>query len=1061
MRLFKVIYFFLTLLIFINLDFNSKANTPSTDQISDKDLVALIDKVPPPPKNINDVIKLLDNSKSDIQAVEKYKQIASSKPDPSLKGVQLFEYHQRQFEALEQLGLVKELEQNCLRGIEIAKELYKELSSDAADQIYFNAETNCLNFHSIEGDRKKALERIEPLLKHPYVQKMSGWELTLLYFKIDNLTLLGDLNSAQEAVKDVDRLIGRMRGFRSWPDWSYHWTYQAEQAKGNYFMLAGKPQEAELNFVRALNAMNTRIKYNNQVGNDPNAKINQKEQMLSFKAYCLATVGISLQSQRKLVEAEYYLRESLKIYLSLGGKNSSRVARAVARLSQVVTEQGRFEEGNILAQYSLKSNLESGLTDKSLAVIQSKKAVASTLVNVEKYSEALNYFSSIRTTIQSDEFLKKHFGSGSIGDLDEVIALIFTKNYTKAETLAQSIFETEKNKVGPTHPRTVLAQGFYAVTLNEQKKSEEAKKNFKTSIPILIEQVRNDSETTNISQKAQRRFALIAESYMELLFAEAKLNKSLENNLASEAFLLADLARGSSVQKALSQSTARSSSKDKRLLELARTEQDLQRRINSLNELLLNISQAGASASSQDKIRNDISNLRAERNSVKKDIESRYPEYFDLVEPKPITIERTAKILNANEVLITWYFGERQSFIWAIHQSGLSNFSTLSVTKKDIAKDVNTLRKALDPGVGSVDEIPAFDVVLSNKLYNQIIKPIEQSLTGKNLLISVPHESLGQLPISVLLTEKINQPPKGSSALKDYQNAPWLIRKIAISQLPSVNALASLRGVKTEKNNNQSFIAFADPYFSKAQATAATKKIEVTQAVNTRGKPLNLRSAPKTSKVSSAELALLPALPDTSIEVNEIAKVLNAKPEDIFLNQHASVKKVLETDFSKKSIVMFSTHGLVPGELNGLTQPALALSSPEVTGEKDSDGLLTMDKILELKLNADWVVLSACNTASSDSSSEAVSGLGRAFFYAGARALLVSNWPVDTVSSRDLMVDLFKRQNNQEKIAKPEALKQAMLNIADKGAARIEGTNIVSYFYSHPLFWAPFVIVGD
>ncbi|NKA00985.1 MAG: CHAT domain-containing protein, partial [Proteobacteria bacterium] len=652
-------------------------------------------------------------------------------------------------------------------------------------------------------------------------------------------------------------------------------------------------------------------------------------------------------------------------------------------------------------------------------------------------------------------------GAGSLGDLDEVIALIFTKNYSKAETLAQSIFETEKNKVGPTHPRTVLAQGFYAITLNEQKKSEEAKKNFKTAIPILIEQVRNDSETTNISQKAQRRFALIVESYMELLFAEAKLNKSLENNLVSEAFLLADLARGSSVQKALSQSTARSSSKDKRLLELARTEQDLQRKINSLNELLLNISQAGASASSQDKIRNDISNLRVERNSVKKDIESRYPEYFDLVEPKPITIERTAKILNANEVLITWYFGERESFVWAIQQSGLHSYANIKVTKKDIARDVKTLRKSLDPGVSSVDDIPAFDVNLSNKLYTVLIKPVEQSLIGKNLLISVPHDSLGQLPISVLLTEKTKQPVKGADALKDYQNFPWLIRKISISQLPSVNALAALRGVKIERNDVQNFVAFADPYFSKAQATSASTKLDTAQAVNTRGKPLNLRSAPKTSKVSSAELALLPALPDTSVEVQEIGKVLNAKPEDIFLNQHASVKQVLETDFSKKNIIMFSTHGLVPGELNGLTQPALALSTPDVTGEKESDGLLTMDKILELKLNADWVVLSACNTASSDNSSEAVSGLGRAFFYAGARALLVSNWPVDTVSSRELMVDLFKRQNNQEKISKPEALRQAMLNIADKGAARIGNTNAVSYFYSHPLFWAPFVMVGD
>ncbi|NKA17530.1 MAG: tetratricopeptide repeat protein, partial [Alphaproteobacteria bacterium] len=417
---------------------------------------------------------------------------------------------------------------------------------------------------------------------------------------------------------------------------------------GHYLMLAGKASEAELSYARALNAMDIRIKYNNIAGNNPNAKLNQKEQMLSFKAYMLSLVANSLQAQKKLIEAEYYHRESLKIYLGLGGKNSIRVARQIARLSSVVTEQGRFEEGNILAQYSLKSYIEAGLPDKALNVISSKKAVASTLVNIEKYSEALNYFTAIKSTINSDEFLKKYFGE--LGDLDEVVALIFTKNFQKAETVAQSIFENEKSKVGSNHPRTVLAQAFYAVTLQEQKKIEEAKKNFKEAIPSLIEQIRNDSETSNISKKSQRRFSLIAESYINLLFAEAKLDKNSEKNLVSEAFLLADLARGSSVQKALAQSTARTSFKDKRLAELARSEQDLQRKINSLNELLLNISQAGGSSSTQDKIRNDILNIRSERDSVKKDIEFRYPEYFDLVEPKPITIEKTAKILNQNEV---------------------------------------------------------------------------------------------------------------------------------------------------------------------------------------------------------------------------------------------------------------------------------------------------------------------------------------------------------------------------------------------------------------------------
>ena len=142
-----------------------------------------------------------------------------------------------------------------------------------------------------------------------------------------------------------------------------------------------------------------------------------------------------------------------------------------------------------------------------------------------------------------------------------------------------------------------------------------------------------------------------------------------------------------------------------------------------------------------------------------------------------------------------------------------------------------------------------------------------------------------------------------------------------------------------------------------------------------------------------------------------------------------------------------------------LTQPALAMSSPEVTGDQD-DGLLTMDKVIALKLDADWVVLSACNTAAGEGSgSEAISGLGRAFFFAGAKALLVSNWPVDSVASRQLMTDLFKRQQLNQGLPKSEALRQAMLYQVDQGGMK-EGQTM-KYSYAHPLFWAPFVVVGD
>ena len=98
-----------------------------------------------------------------------------------------------------------------------------------------------------------------------------------------------------------------------------------------------------------------------------------------------------------------------------------------------------------------------------------------------------------------------------------------------------------------------------------------------------------------------------------------------------------------------------------------------------------------------------------------------------------------------------------------------------------------------------------------------------------------------------------------------------------------------------------------------------------------------------------------------------------------------------------------------------------------MANDPDNDGLLTMGEILGLKLDADLVVLSACNTGSGEGAgAEAVSGLGRAFFYAGTRALLVSNWPVETTSAKALISELFKRQAANDNLSRAEALRQSM-----------------------------------
>jgi len=249
--------------------------------------------------------------------------------------------------------------------------------------------------------------------------------------------------------------------------------------------------------------------------------------------------------------------------------------------------------------------------------------------------------------------------------------------------------------------------------------------------------------------------------------------------------------------------------------------------------------------------------------------------------------------------------------------------------------------------------------------------------------------------------------------------------------------LRTLRQLPPGKPGRGELVAFGDPYFNRdqqAEAEAADTKVQVADAGGnvTRGGPLKRRNSPKLDGVDSAELALLPRLPDTADELKSIAAALQADPSKVlFLGKNATEGAVKTMNLSGFRIIAFATHGLVPGELNGLTQPALALSSPVVTGEA-GDGLLTMEEILGLKLDADWVILSACNTgAGAGAGAEAASGLGRAFFYAGTRALLVTNWSVHSQSARQLVTDLFKRQADDPKIGRSEALRQAMIALVD------------------------------
>jgi CHAT domain-containing protein len=198
----------------------------------------------------------------------------------------------------------------------------------------------------------------------------------------------------------------------------------------------------------------------------------------------------------------------------------------------------------------------------------------------------------------------------------------------------------------------------------------------------------------------------------------------------------------------------------------------------------------------------------------------------------------------------------------------------------------------------------------------------------------------------------------------------------------------------------------------------------------------------------------LSPLPDTAGELRAMAAALGAGENETLLQQRASEAALLNLDLSQYRVIAFATHGLVAGELGGLAEPALVLTPPANQAGDQDDGLLTASEVARLKLDADWVVLSACNTAAGDGSPDAdgLSGLAKAFFYAGSRALLVSHWPVLSEAAVRLTTATFASLRANPGEGRAVALQLAMLALQQGGGKA---------YFAHPMFWAPFVVVGE
>ena len=999
-----------------------------------------------PPRSISDITAILDQQKPDEAKVAELRKTADA-PTPNLSGNALAAFHYKRAQARVLLGRSDALEDAEAAVTHGKNSDYK--NEGARYEILLSRRLRD------SGESKRATAIVVKQIA-AFSNQTKGKLFGLFYNQTLTSIRNGDISAAESYVARSRALLAESR---KWPVYNIYGTsYQAfyEDGLARVEEARGRLKEAEEAYGKASAFYTATLKYFPQWESVP-----ADGEMERYADWALAFQGRAKVKQGRVGEGEADVRRALLSRLSKSGKFHADTAGVLGVLVYVLQEQGRYAEADQLQRQVIDVYQGLGYAPESAQLVNANIFLAQLLNLEKKPDEATKLFDQIDVWTAKWEPARRERANGGLA---RVSILLGQRKFEQALEAAQRAYERERNSSGEKSFNTAVARGYYATALARNAKPAEALAAFKESIPVLLSTSGgSDDDSGSTAAARESRIRFVVEGYIRTL----ALNPSA--GVAEDTFGLADVLRGQSVQRALQASSIRSAAKNPELAALVRTSQDTDKRIGAavatLNNLL-SLSPGERDDKAVKITQAEIVSLQATKAQALKDIAKKFPDYGNLTNPPPPGTSDLQKLLTADETMLSFYFGQYDSFVWALKKEGAVQFARINMTVGDLNAKVTKLREALEPQAAMISDIPPFDLKLASELYDTLLKPTEATWKTTRNLIVVTNGALGLLPLSLLPTTAAEVKTDDDPLFASYRNVPWLARTHAVTLVPSSSALQTLRKLPPSKPSRQELIAFGDPYFSQEQANEVSnpdtvKVADVSGSNLTRGAPLRRRNSPQLDKANSANLAMLPRLPDTSEELKSIAAALQADPSKVLnLGKDANEQKVKTMDLSGFKVIAFATHGLVPGELDGLNQPALALSAPGLS-ETEGDGLLTMEEILSLKLDADWVVLSACNTgAGAGAGAEAASGLGRAFFYAGTRALLVTNWSVHSQSARELVTDLFKRQADDPKLTRGEALRQAMMALADgPGYAGTDGKT--EFAYAHPLFWAPYSIIGD
>jgi CHAT domain-containing protein len=465
---------------------------------------------------------------------------------------------------------------------------------------------------------------------------------------------------------------------------------------------------------------------------------------------------------------------------------------------------------------------------------------------------------------------------------------------------------------------------------------------------------------------------------------------------------------------------------------LLQRERELTQVLNAKAQREMQRKVSKASAEELSTLRREISALEDEYQQVQEAIRQSSPQYAALTQPQPLTLKQIQEQLDQDTLLLEYSVGVERSYLWAVTPDSLKTYvlpgqEALEKIAKQVSQNLTarSVVNSLETPAARNARIAQADrdfQSAAGELSRMILAPVAGELGNKRLVI-VADGALQYVPFAAL----------------SVTNQPLIVRHEIVS-LPSASAFAVQReNLANRELAPKTLAVIADPVFSPGDPRLK-KEAEAVAQNDTR----SLEHLPA-SAAGGARLTI-PRLPFTRWEADQILGVARAGSNLKALDFRANRAMATSGELSKYRYVHFATHGYLDTSRAGLS--AIVLSMFDENG-KPQDGFLRTHDIYNLKLPAELVVLSACETGlGKDVQGEGLEGLTRGFMYAGARRIIVSLWSVNDKATAALMQRLYTGMLRSNKTP-AAALRAAQIEMLRTGQ------------WQSPYYWAPFVMQGE